>query len=62
MLNTLQPVFGFVFIFSIMALLKLIFDFVRAIFSDPPKPFELDKWEIITYGLFVSYIITYLIY
>jgi hypothetical protein len=62
MLNNLAPVFGIIFIFSIMALLKLIFDFVRAIFSDPPKPFELDKWGTIIYGLFVSYIITYLIY
>jgi hypothetical protein len=62
MLNNFAPIFGFIFIFSIMALLKLIFDFVRAIFSDPPKPFEINKWETLTYGLFVSYIITYLIY
>ena len=41
---------------------KTTFDFVRAIFSDPPKPFELNKWGTLTYGLFVSYIITYLIY
>jgi hypothetical protein len=45
-----------------MALLKLGFDFSRAIFSNPPKPFEMDKWETIIYGLFVSYIITYIIY
>lgn len=62
MINTLTPVFGFVFIFSIMALLKLVFDFSRAIFSNPPKPFEINKWETLIYGLFVSYIITYLIY
>jgi hypothetical protein len=62
MLNNLTPIFGFIFIFSIVALLKLTFDFVRAIFSDPPKPFELNKWGTLTYGLFVSYIITYLIY
>jgi hypothetical protein len=62
MINTLQPIFGFVFVFSIMALLKLGFDFSRAIFSNPPKPFEMDKWETIIYGLFVSYIITYIIY
>jgi hypothetical protein len=62
MLNNLTPLFGFIFVFSVMALLRLSFNFLRAIFSDPPKPFEMDNKETIMYGLFISYIITYLIY
>jgi hypothetical protein len=62
MINDLAPLFGFTFIFSIMALIRLGITFLRAIFSNPPKQFEMGDKETIIYGLFMTYIITYLIY
>ena len=41
---------------------RLGFNFFRAIFSNPPKKFEMTKWEILYYEVLVSYLITYLIY
>jgi len=45
-----------------MALLRLSINFLRAIFSDTPKPFEMTILETVIYGLFISYVITYIIY
>jgi hypothetical protein len=62
MYNTILTIFGFFFIYSLTALLRLGFNFFRAIFSNPPKKFEMTKWEILYYEVLVSYLITYLIY
>lgn len=62
MINKIDPVFGFIFIFSILAILKLILYFIKVFFSDKPEPFGLNNLETLIYGLFVSYIITFLIY
>lgn len=62
MYNIISPIIGFIFIFSIMALLKLGFDFFRAIYSNPPKPFEMTKLSTLMFGLIISYIITFIIY
>jgi hypothetical protein len=56
------PVLTFLFLFSIMALIRLVFNFLRALLSTPPKPFELMVHEVAIYGIFLSYIITYLIH
>jgi len=60
--NNIIPIFGFILIFSIMALLRLGINFLRAIFSETPKPFEMTILETVIYGLFISYVITYIIY
>ncbi len=61
MINIFEPILTFIFIFSVISLVRLCFNFFSALLSNPPKPFEFEKYEIIVYGLFVSYIITYLI-
>jgi hypothetical protein len=55
-------VLGFLLIFSIVSLVKLGFNFLSAFFSNPPKEFELTNTENLIYGLFVTYILTYIIY
>jgi len=56
------PILTFLFVFSIMALIRLLVNFLRALLSTPPKKFELVESEIIIYGTLLSYIITYIIH
>jgi len=60
--NIYSQLTGFIFIFSIIAIIGLAVSFIRAFFSTPPKPFEMTNSERLTYGLFLTYIISYLIY
>lgn len=62
MINLYSQLTGFVFVFSIIAILGLIVSFTKAIFSTPPKPFEMTGTERLSYGLLLSYIVSYLIY
>jgi hypothetical protein len=62
MLNIIPAISFFLFVFSLIALLRLGFNFTRALFSNPPKPFEMSISETTIYGIFLSYIITYLIF
>jgi hypothetical protein len=55
-------VLGFLLIFSILSLVKLCFNFLSAVFSNPPKEFELTNTENLIYGLLITYILTYIIY
>jgi len=61
MINIVDTVLTFLFIFSTISLVRLGVNFLKALLSNPPKPFEFEKYETMMYGLFVSYIITYLI-
>ena len=60
--NLIEPITGFIFAFSIVALLRLVTNFSRALLSNPPKPFKISEGKSIIYGLLLSYIITFLIY
>lgn len=51
----------FCFIFTILLLLRFIFNFSRSVFSNPPAPYEFEKYEQLYYGLSISYVLTYLI-
>jgi hypothetical protein len=51
----------FGFIFTILLLLRFIFNFSRSVFSNPPVPYEFEKYEQLYYGLSISYVLTYLI-
>jgi len=55
-------ILGFLFIFSLVCLLNLVFEFVKNLMSTPPVPFELNVWKKLLYGTILSYILTYLIY
>jgi len=60
--NLIHPVTGFIFVFSILAIIRLGINFIRAFLSTPPKPFEISESNSIIYGLLLSYVISYLIY
>lgn len=52
----------FLFVFSLLGIVKSLFNFSTAIFSNPPKKIEYTDKETILIGFFLSYIITYLIF
>lgn len=58
----LSPILTFLFVFSIIWIVKTITYFLMAFLSTPPKTFELSKIEVLYHGLLISYIITFLIY
>lgn len=51
----------FLFVFSILLVLKNTFNFFSALFSNPPKKFQLTNLERLYLGLCVSYVITFVI-
>jgi hypothetical protein len=61
MINYLNPILLFLLIYSILAVIRFVGNFFIAILSTPPKKFEASLIETIIYGVFLSYIITYLI-
>jgi hypothetical protein len=62
MLNLIGFYSTFIFVFSILATIRLIGGFFKSLLSNPPKPFEITTMELVVYGLFITYIITFLIY
>ena len=56
------PILTFLFLYSIMALIRLGINFLRALLSNPPKLFKLTVTEVAVYGIFLSYVITFLIH
>ncbi len=52
----------FIFVYSVLGTLKLTINFLSAMMSTPPKPFELSSVQLVVNGAFMSYIITYIIY
>ncbi len=51
----------FVFVFSILLLLKNAFNFIGALLSNPPKKFQVTSRETLYIGLASSYFITFII-
>jgi hypothetical protein len=60
-LETINYIIIFLFIFSLLSIIRLITNFLRALLSNPPKKFELDRSALIYYGTCISFIITILI-
>jgi hypothetical protein len=58
---TLDTIFLFVFIFSVLNIIRTFFGFISALVKNPPEHFILYGRELIFFGLSLSYIITYLI-
>jgi bacteriorhodopsin len=56
-----DSIFLFFFVFSTLGVLRVSVMFVLSLFNDPPTQLTLSKIEIITFGIFLSYIITYLL-
>lgn len=51
----------FVFIFSVLSILRLGINFLTSVLSNPPKKLEVGQKDLIYYGIVISYIITFLI-
>lgn len=51
----------FVFVFSILLVLKNAFGFFSALLSNPPKKFQLTNLDRLYLGLSISYVITFII-
>ena len=60
MINT-YAIFLFVFVFSILVLLKTVFKFMSSLLKTPPQRMILTNRELIYNGLSLSYIITFLL-
>ena len=61
MLN-ISAVYFFTFIFTILVLLKNVTKFFKALLQKEPEPISYSNFELITLGLSISYIITYILY
>jgi len=62
MINIIDFFSDLVFVFCLLGVVRLTFNFVQAVLSNPPKQFTLTNFETITHGVILSYIITYLIH
>jgi hypothetical protein len=60
-MNNLDSLFLFVFILSILTVIRTVFRFLRALLQNPPAPLVLSSRELIFLGISISYVITYLI-
>lgn len=61
LVEILEYFFIFVFVFSLLAVVRTLFNFIDSLLATPPKPLVLTSKEVIYNGLFFSYVITYLI-
>jgi hypothetical protein len=57
----INNIFLFIFIFSLLGVLRVVIKTVVSLFRDPPTPVELTTRETIVFGLFLSYALTYII-
>jgi hypothetical protein len=57
----LDNILLFLFIFSVLAVVRIIFKFISSLLQNPPHKLELSGRELFFFGLTLSYTITYLI-
>jgi hypothetical protein len=57
-----NPIFFFIFVFTILVSLKNLTKFIGGIMQKEPKPLDYSNLELISLGLSVSYILTYILY
>jgi hypothetical protein len=60
MLN-INNLFLFIFIFSLLGILRILSMFIVSLLQNPPKEMVISKRETILFGVFISYVITYLL-
>jgi hypothetical protein len=57
----INNIFLFVFIFSLLGVVRVLAKTIVSLFRTPPTKVEFTNLETIVFGLFMSYIITYLL-
>ena len=60
-MGNIESIFLFVFIFSVLTVLRTVFRFISTLLQAQPERFVLTNRVLIYLGLSMSYIITYLI-
>jgi hypothetical protein len=58
---SLETIFLFIFIFTILFVTRITFKFITTLMKNPPEQFVLLRRELVFFGLSLSYILTYLI-
>jgi len=51
----------FTAVFTLLSLIRVVVNFIRALLSNPPQKFEISDKSLVYYGFCVSYLITLLI-
>jgi|32_taG_2_1085360.scaffolds.fasta_scaffold179588_2 hypothetical protein len=60
-MGSIETIFLFLFVFSIITITKVMLQFLILIKNDQPRTLQFKKVELILYGIALSYIITYMI-
>lgn len=60
-MTNLESLYLFIFVFSILNVLKISFVFITSLLQNPPKKMEMSSREILLFHLTLTYIVTYLI-
>lgn len=58
---SVDTLFLFLFIFSVLTVLRTVFRFVSALLQNPPTRLVLEGRELIYFGITISYVLTYII-
>jgi hypothetical protein len=57
----INNIFLFIFIFSLLGVIRVFINFLSSVFKNPPQRLIMTKYEMTIFGLFLSYVITYLL-
>ena len=57
----IESIYFFVFVFTILVVLRTAKKFVSSLLQNPPKQLVMSNGELILNGLALSYILTYII-
>ncbi len=60
-MDNFNTIFLFVFIFSVLTVVRTVGRIISSLFSNPPKPIVWGKRELIFLGLAISYCLTFII-
>lgn len=60
-MTSLNTIYLFIFVFSCVAIFRVTFKFLISLLQEQPNKMVLSGRETIFLGLFITYIITYLI-
>lgn len=60
-MSDVESIYFFIFVFTLLVTLRNINKVVRTLLQKEIKPIQFSNRELITFGLSVSYIITYII-
>jgi len=60
-MNSIETIYLFVFVFSVLTVLRTVFGFISTLLQSNPERVILSNRVLIYLGLSMSYIITYII-